>query len=102
MSAADRAQRRPIASIAALSTHARIDGREATRAARHASHVERFERLVDPDRILEPSERQRRVVAARRAHFKTLALKSAQARRKIASEPRGGSRADRDGDGSDE
>jgi hypothetical protein len=84
MSARDPRERRLIASIAALSRHARVNGEEATRAARYASHVERFENLVDPERVLEPSERQRRTVAARRAHFKTLALKSAQARRKTS------------------
>jgi hypothetical protein len=82
VSANDPSERRLIASIAALTKHSRIDGRDATRAARYASHVERFERLVDPDGTLDPTERQRRVAAARRAHFKALALKSAQARRK--------------------
>jgi hypothetical protein len=81
MSAKDAALRRQIATIAAYSKHAKTDGRDATAAARRASHVTRFEDIVDPERILSPSERHRRVVAARKAYFRSLALKSGAARR---------------------
>jgi hypothetical protein len=74
-------ERSAIAKIAALTRHAHTDGREATAAARHASHVTRFEDQVDPDRVLAPAERQRRVQRARRAHFNELARRSANARR---------------------
>lgn len=42
----------------------------------------RFETQVDPEGRLSPAERSRRAEHARKAHFKRLALKSAQARRK--------------------
>jgi hypothetical protein len=42
----------------------------------------KFERLVDPEGILEPAERQQRAQAARRAHMLLLAEKSAEARRR--------------------
>jgi hypothetical protein len=41
----------------------------------------KFEREVDPDGTLDPSERARRAAHARKAHMHRLALKSAQARR---------------------
>ncbi len=40
----------------------------------------RFEREVDPDNVLDPAERARRVECARRAHFGRLALASSSAR----------------------
>ncbi|MCY4110796.1 MAG: hypothetical protein OXF96_02505 [Chloroflexi bacterium] len=40
----------------------------------------RFEAEVDPKGLLNPRERQRRSLAARRAYFAWLALRSAQAR----------------------
>ena len=86
MSARDPEERRLIASIAAYSKHALVDGRTATAAARHASHVTRFQKLVDPEGILTDAELARRVEAARKAHFRRLALKSAQARRARSQE----------------
>jgi hypothetical protein len=44
----------------------------------------RFEDQVDPDRVLPADERARRASAARRAHFLSLAAKSADARRRKA------------------
>jgi hypothetical protein len=44
--------------------------------------LDKFERLVDPDGTLPAAERTRRAKHARTAHFKRLALKSAQARRR--------------------
>jgi hypothetical protein len=41
---------------------------------------DRFEREVDPDGKLPPSERARRAEHARKAYFKALALKSAKKR----------------------
>ncbi len=43
--------------------------------------LDRFERLVDPDGLLDPAERARRADAARKAHYLRMALKSAKARR---------------------
>jgi hypothetical protein len=54
----------------------------AENAARgNAGLMRRFEREVDPGGVLAPEERQRRAVAARRAYFLGLAIKSAEARR---------------------
>lgn len=50
----------------------------------HRGFRARFERLVDPDGVLDPRERAARADRARRAHMLTLAAKSAAARRKPA------------------
>lgn len=41
----------------------------------------RFERLVDPDGVLDPAERARRAEAARRAHLLDMSRRAAKARR---------------------
>ncbi|VEG42719.1 Uncharacterised protein [Mycolicibacterium flavescens] len=46
--------------------------------------LDQFEREVDPEGVLTPTERAQRAEHARKAHFKRLALKSAQARRRKA------------------
>ncbi|MEY8013837.1 hypothetical protein [Mycobacterium servetii] len=46
--------------------------------------LEKFAHQVDPDGTLPPAERAKRAESLRRAHFKRLALKSAQARRRRA------------------
>jgi hypothetical protein len=69
------------ARLAAHTLHSQVDATEHTAPARKA-FLERFEREVDPDGILEPAERARRAEHAKRAYFSRLALKSAQARRK--------------------
>jgi hypothetical protein len=63
--------------------HATHDPRETTRAARDAFNA-RFAELVDPDGVLDPTERARRAQYARKAYYTDLALKSAKARRKRA------------------
>jgi hypothetical protein len=68
------------ARLGAYSQHAKHDVRETTRAAR-AARDKKFVDQVDPDRQLDPVERDRRVQAARKAYFTRLALMSAQARR---------------------
>jgi hypothetical protein len=65
--------------MAAYTLHSRRDSRELTQPARQAFD-RRFEQQVDPDGVLSPVERQRRALAARRAYFTKLALRSAQAR----------------------
>ena len=67
--------------IGAYRLHATHDSGKTTRHAR-AAFLARFEAEVDPDGTLNPRERQRRAVAARRAYFARLALRSAQARRR--------------------
>jgi hypothetical protein len=59
----------------------------ARTATARASFLERFEREVDPLGVLEPAERTRRAMAARRSYFARLSLKSSQAR---AAKRRGG------------
>jgi hypothetical protein len=66
--------------IAAHSLHAAHDPRQTTAKAR-ASFLARFEQQVDPDGVLPAAERQRRALAARKAHFARLALGSARVRR---------------------
>jgi hypothetical protein len=62
-----------------------------TAAARHESHITKFEREVDPDGVLPPEERQRRARAAKSAYFTALAFRSsrvraARARTKVQTE----------------
>jgi hypothetical protein len=60
------------------------DSTAATAPARQAFN-DRFEREVDPDGTLPPEERARRAEHARKAYFLRLALKSAQARRRVTA-----------------
>jgi hypothetical protein len=57
------------------------DWPKRTAPARKA-FLARFERLVDPDGVLSPDERERRAEQARKAYFTTLSRKSAEARRR--------------------
>ncbi len=75
------------ARLAAHALHAQVDGTAHTAPARRA-FLDRFERQVDPDGVLEPGERARRASHARKAYFIGLALKSAEARRR--NSPRDG------------
>lgn len=73
----------PRHAAAALTRVAREGGHAVSAPARAAFDV-RFVDQVDPDRTLPEDERARRVSAARRAYFLTLAAKSADARRRKA------------------
>lgn len=72
------------ARLGGLTTAARHDPLDYTAAARAKcpGSLGYFERQVDPDRELQPAERERRAKAAQKAHFTRLGLKSAQARRR--------------------
>ena len=70
------------ARIAALTSWAYTDDRAARTAPGRQASMQRFEREVDADGILNPVERARRADMAMRAHMSRLALKSAQARRR--------------------
>jgi hypothetical protein len=75
--------------LAAHVLHARRDSRETTAKGR-AAFLARFEREVDPAGELDPSERHRRAMHARRAYFARLSLAALEARRaKRAAQPRG-------------
>jgi hypothetical protein len=54
----------------------------------HRGFRARFERLVDPDGVLDEAERSARADRARRAHMLTLAARSAEARRRKAGPDR--------------
>lgn len=75
--AADRVLRARIAAHEKWAKHDRVDGTAKARAA----FLDRFERQVDPDCVLDPKERRCRAESARKAYFTRLAMKSARARR---------------------
>lgn len=81
MTPAERSQR---ARVAVHTSWARTSDPSARTAPARAAFLDRFEREVDPDGILEPAERTRRAEHAKKAHFARLALASAKARRKKA------------------
>ncbi len=70
------------ARIASHKSWAKTSDRAARTAPAREAALHRFESIVDPLGILEPSERARRAESERKAYFTQLALKSAQARRK--------------------
>ncbi len=78
------AERTLRARIGAYALHAKRDPRETTRAAR-AALLAKFERQVDPQGTLDPAERARRALSARKAYFARLSLRSSIARRSRAS-----------------
>ena len=78
-----------IARIGAYSLHATHDPRKTTAAGTRA-FLASFERQVDPDNVLPEDERTRRALAARKAHFLRLALRSAQVRRERRQRRNGG------------
>jgi hypothetical protein len=76
------AERRLRAQLAAHTSWAHTEDRASRTANARRAALDRFEREVDPDGKLAPAERAKRAENARKAHFKRLALKSAQARRR--------------------
>ena len=70
------------AQIAAHESWAHTEDRPARTANARKAMLDKFESQVDPDGTLAPAERAKRAEHARKAHFKRLALKSAQARRR--------------------
>jgi hypothetical protein len=75
-------ERRLQAHAAAHESWARTSDPAARTANARAAFLDRFERQVDPDGVLDAAERSRRAGHARKAYFARLALKSAQARRR--------------------
>ena len=78
------AQRSLRARAAAHALHAM--GGTSTKAGT-AAFLARFERQVDPDRLLTPEERARRAEHARKAYMATLALKASRARSRRSMAP---------------
>lgn len=70
------------AQIAAHESWALTDDRSARTANARRAMLDKFEHQVDPELKLSPAERAKRAEHARKAYFKRLALKSAQARRR--------------------
>lgn len=70
-----------LAAAAADDRWAREPDRTAATAPARQAFLSRFEQEVDPNGELNPQERARRAANARRAYFRRLAVKSAQARR---------------------
>ena len=81
------------ARLASLTRWAReADRQQATAPARRA-FLDRFERQVDPDGVLDPAERTRRAAYARRAYMLRLAAASARARAARKQQKGGGTHA---------
>ncbi|MGW4849136.1 hypothetical protein [Nocardia brasiliensis] len=78
------------ARIAAHESWARTTDRAARTAKARAAMESKFDRLVDPDGLLNPDERAYRAEQARKAHYARLALKSAQNRRRRCESRRKG------------
>jgi hypothetical protein len=89
LSPAERSLR---ARLAVHTLHATRDPRQATALAR-AGFLARFEREVDPDGVLDQSERRRRAEHARRAYFIRLSLAAIAARRARRAVQAGGDAA---------
>jgi hypothetical protein len=68
-----------------------VDPSARTAPAR-AAFLDRFEREVDPDGVLDPAERARRAEHAKKSYFLRLAFRSAKARAK-GTQDGGGPRA---------
>jgi hypothetical protein len=71
-------------SIAANEGWARCEDRSARTLPGRLAAEARFEKLVDPEGKLPPRERAIRAEYARKAHFKRMALKSAEVRKRRA------------------
>jgi hypothetical protein len=70
--------------IGALESWANTPDRPARTANARKAFNDQFEREVDPEHRLTPSERAKRAEFARKAYFQRLARKSAQVRRRRA------------------
>lgn len=70
--------------IGALESWARTENRSARTLAARIAAWDRFEKQVDPEGKLPPATRAKMAECARKAHFKRMALKSVEARRRRA------------------
>lgn len=75
------------ARLAAHVLHSRIADPAAHTAPARAAFLDKFEREVDPEGVLDPAERARRAEHARKAYFLKLALASSKARAKKRGQP---------------
>jgi hypothetical protein len=79
------AERRIAAQIAAHESWAQTENRSARTLPARNALLDKFEKQVDPDGTLLPAERAKRAENARSAHYRRMALKSAQVRRRRAA-----------------
>jgi hypothetical protein len=80
MASATPSERSQRSRLAAHVKWSKQDPVAGTKAARE-TFLAGFEDEVDPERLLDPAERTRRALHARKAYFVRLALASARARR---------------------
>lgn len=80
------AERRLKAQIAANLGWANTPDRSARTEPARRGLQESWERKADPDRVLTPQERAKRVENLKRAHFQRMALASAESRRRRSAE----------------
>lgn len=73
-------QRSMRASVAAHVSWSRTIDRAARTAPARRAALDRFEKQVDPEGILDDETRQKRALAAKRAYFQQLAYRSSRAR----------------------
>ena len=88
-------QRALAASIGSLTRWSRVQSREARAEAlapARAARRRQWEQQADPDGVLSPDELAAAVDRLRRAHYRRMALASAQRRRKSASSTAGAGR----------
>lgn len=82
MSTIPSTERTLAAQIAAHESWAHTPDRSARTSKARAALMAKFEAEADPRGILAPDERARRAEHLRKAHFRRLALKSVQSRRR--------------------
>jgi hypothetical protein len=75
-------QRRAWGAVGGLESWSRTPDRTARTENGRKAFRDKFEDLVDPDKVLTDAERAWRAERARLAHFKRMALKSAEVRRR--------------------
>lgn len=82
------AERSLHAQAASLTYWSRVPNRTAATQPLRDGFVRKLELQVDPDGVLEPQERARRVEMARRAHLANASRLAAKARREKAAKPK--------------
>lgn len=82
------AERSLHAQAASLTYWSTVPNRTAATQPLRDGFVRKLERQVDPDGVLEPQERARRVEMARRAHLANASRLAAKARRERAAKPK--------------
>jgi hypothetical protein len=82
MSVPSESERRLQRQAAAHASWANTPNRAARLAPAHAARDARFDKLVDPDGVMNPADRAKAAASARKAFYTEMARKSAAARRR--------------------